>query len=151
MMNENKFTDELKKVFEYIQNTLLKEYETDRISSEYFVLAVMMNEFSVGYKVMSKIMLNETLEKAKVYYFQRLSMHTKSSVGIKHYDDMFEKCVNNARLLAAKQKSKEINSGHILFSVLTMNLEMNRYFKTLGVTLSQVGSQVFEETRSIIE
>ena len=151
MMNENKFTDELKKVFEYIQNTLLKEYETDRISGEYFVLAVMMNEFSVGYKVMSKIMLNETLEKAKVYYFQWLSMHTKASVGTKHYDDTFEKCVNNARLLAAKQKSRDINSGHILFSVLTMNPEMNRYFKTLGVTLSQVGSQVFEETRSIIE
>ena len=149
-MFERKFTSELKNIFEYIQNTLLKEYETDKISGEYFMLSVLNNEDSVAYRVLSKIMLNDTIEKAKIYYYQWLSANAKSFGGSKQYDSIFEKCINSAKLYAIKQNSNEINSGHVLLSILSNNQNINAYFKTIGVTVNQVVSQVNEETNSII-
>ena len=151
MMTDRKFSDELKKIFDYIQNTLLKEYDTDKITTEYFVLAVLMNDFSVGYKVLSKIMLNDTLEKAKLYFYQWLSANARSFGAAKQYDETFEKCISNAKLLSLKHRSRTINSGQVLFSIISNNFEINRYFKTIGVTINQINSQVIEETNNIID
>lgn len=151
MMTEKKFTEELKRTFDYIQNTLLKEYDTDKISTEYFVLSVLMNESSIGYKVLSKIMLHDTIDKVKAHFLQWLSMNTKSFGGVKQYDELFEKCINNAGQLAEKHKTKAINSGHVLFSIMMYNNEISHYFRTLGVTTHQIISQVTEETNNLIE
>ena len=150
-MTEKRFTNELKQTFDYIQNTILKDYDTDKITTEYFILSVLLNEFTVGYKVLSKIMLHDSLEKSKLHFIQWLSMNVKNNGQPKQYDDLFEKCITNAKLLAMKHKSKEINSGHVLFTIIVNNPEVNRYFKTLGVTLSQIGSQVSEETKNMID
>ena len=150
-MTEKKFTNELKQTFDYIQNTILKDYDTDKITTEYFVLSVLLNDYSVGYKVLSKIMLQDSLEKARVHFLQWLSMHSKNSLGIKQYDELFEKCINNANFLSVKHKSKMINSGQVLYSIMMNNNEVNRYFKTMGVTINQIASQVAEETNNIIE
>ena len=151
MMIDKKFTNELKQTFDYIQNTLLKEYDCDKIATEYFILAVLQNDFCVGHKVLTKIMLHDTMEKAKVYFYQWLSMNAKTFGSVKQYDEIFERSINNARLLAVKQKSKTINSGHVLLSILVNNIEINKYFKTLGVTVNQISSQVAEETRTMTE
>ena len=150
-MAEKKFTNELKQAFDYIQNTILKEYETDKISTEYFILSILSNDFTVGYKVLSKIMLNETLEKSRLHFVQWLSMNTKKLGETFQYDELFEKSINDASILAFKQKSNIINSGHVLYSILINNGEINRYFKTLGVTVNQIVSQVAEETNNILE
>lgn len=151
MMVDKKFTNELKQTFDYIQNTLLKEYDCDKIATEYFILAVLQNDFCVGHRVLAKIMLHDTMEKAKVYFYQWLSMNAKTFGSVKQYDEIFERSINNARLLAVKQKSKTINSGHVLLSILINNIEINKYFKTLGVTVNQISSQVAEETRTMDE
>ena len=149
-MTEKKFTEELKNIFDYIQNKLIKEYDSDRISSEYFILSVLENDYCIAHKVLSKIMLHDTIENAKIHFYQWLSMHLVKINGVRQYDDIFEKCVKNAKLLAIKQKSSEINSGHILSSVILNNGEINRYFRTLGVTINQISSQVLEETNNMI-
>ena len=150
-MAEKNFTNELKQIFDYIQNTILKEYNCDKIPTEYFVLSVLENGDSVGNKVLSKIMLNDNLEEAKTHFYQWLSHNVKSMGGTKEYDKLFELCVQTAKTIAIKQNSKSINSGHVLLAIVTNNNEINNYFKSLGVTLNQINRQVIEETNSIIE
>ena len=60
-MTQTNFTDELKNIFDYIQNTIIKEYDNDTITTEYFILGILENENSVGYKVLSKMMLHENI------------------------------------------------------------------------------------------
>ena len=110
-MAEKKFTQELKEVFDYIQNTLLKLYNSDKIGPEYFILSVLENEKTIAYKVLSKIMLNDVLEKTKLHFYQWLSANTKTFGIIKKYDAVFEKSVTDANLLSMRQKSNFINSG----------------------------------------
>ena len=89
-MAEKKFTNELKQTFDYIKNTILKEYDCDKISTEYFIISILENEYSVGNKVLSKIMLHDSMENAKVHFYQWLSQNAKSFGGKKEYDDIFE-------------------------------------------------------------
>lgn len=150
-MTEKKFTQELKEVFDYIQNTLLKLYNSDKIGPEYFILSVLENEKTIAYKVLSKIMLNDVLEKTKLHFYQWLSANTKTFGIIKKYDAVFEKSVTDANLLSMRQKSNFINSGQLLFCILKNSEELNRYFKGLGVTINQINTQVIEETNNMLE
>ena len=150
-MAEKKFTNELKQTFDYIKNTILKEYDCDKISTEYFIISILENEYSVGNKVLSKIMLHDSMENAKVHFYQWLSQNAKSFGGTKGYDDIFEKSIKKAKTLATEQKSKTINSGHVLLSIFSNNANINKYFKGIGVTVSQINTQVIEETNNIIE
>ena len=150
-MAEKKFTNELKQTFDYIKNTILKEYDCDKISTEYFIISILENEYSVGNKVLSKIMLHDSMENAKVHFYQWLSQNAKSFGGTKGYDDIFEKSIKKAKTLATEQKSKTINSGHVLLSIFSNNANINKYFKGIGVTISQINTQVVEETNNIIE
>ena len=150
-MAEKKFTQELKEVFDYIQNTLLKLYNSDKIGPEYFILSVLENEKTIAYKVLSKIMLNDVLEKTKLHFYQWLSANTKTFGIIKKYDAVFEKSVTDANLLSMRQKSNFINSGQLLFCILKNSEELNRYFKGLGVTINQINTQAIEETNNMLE
>ena len=150
-MTEKKFTQELKEVFEYIQNTLLKLYNSDKIGPEYFILSILENEKTIAYKVLSKIMLNDILEKTKSHFYQWLSTNAKTFGIIKKYDAVFEKSVTDANLLSMRQKSNFINSGQLLFCILKNSEELNRYFKGLGVTINQINTQVIEETNNMLE
>lgn len=150
-MAVKKFTNELKQTFDYIKNTILKEYDCDKISTEYFIISVLENEYSVGNKVLSKIMLHDSMENTKAHFYQWLSQNAKSFGGAKEYDDIFEVCIKKAKVLATEQKSKVINSGHVLLSIFLNNNNINKYFRGIGVTTGQVNTQVVEETNNIIE
>lgn len=150
-MAEKKFTNELKQTFDYIKNTILKEYDCDKISTEYFIISILENEYSVGNKVLSKVMLHDSIENAKVHFYQWLSQNAKSFGGKKEYDDIFEKSIKKAKILATEQKSKTINSGHVLLSIFSNNININKYFRGIGVTIGQINTQVLEETNNIIE
>ena len=145
-MAEKKFTDELKQIFDYIQNTILKEYDCDKISTEYFILSALENTDSIANKVLSKIMLHDSIEEAKAHFYQWLSQNARSFGGNKEYDEVFDRSIREARTIAIQQKSKAINSGHVLLAIIQNNAEINRYLRNHGVTVNQINIQVIEET-----
>lgn len=150
-MAEKKFTNELKQTFDYIQNTILKQYDCDKISTVYFMVSVLENDETVANRVLSKIMFHDTMERAKNDFRLLLSQNTKKSNNIKEYDELFDLCVKRAKDVAVEQKSKNINSGHVLLSIVNNDQNINRYFRTLGVTANQINMQVLEETNVLNE
>ena len=150
-MTQKNFTTELKNIFDYIQNTLLKEYDNEIITTEYFILSTLENENSVGYKVLSKIMLHETIEKSKTYFHEWLSNHSITSTLPKQYDEIFEKSINDAKINITKNNLTSINSGHILATIILNNKNIFNFFKTNGVTINQINTQVTEETNNLLE
>jgi len=150
-MAQKRFTNELKKTFEYIQNTLLKDYDSDNVTTEYFILSVLENDDSVANKILTKIMLQDSMESAKLHFYQWLSQNAKSFGGKKGYDSIFERSIKSAKEMAVQCNSKSINSGHVLFSVFKNNPDIVKYFRTIGVTPNQINTQVIEETNAINE
>ena len=150
-MGNKRFTNELKRTFEYIKDNILKEYDSDKISTEYFIVSVLENDFSIGNKVLSKIMLHDSMEGAKAHFYEWLSQNARNLGYSRGYDDVFEKSIKKAKALADEQNSKAINSGHVLLSILSNNEDICKYFKSVGVTIGQVNTQVVEETNGILE
>lgn len=150
-MKEKRFTNELKQVFDYIQNTILKEYDTDVITTEYFILSIFENDYSVANKVLSKVMLHDDIQNAKAHFYEWLSQNAKKIKDTRKYDEVFEECVSDAKVMATKDKSKTINSGHMLCCIFNKNLSISKYFNTFGISANQLYTQVVEETISIEE
>ena len=150
-MTQTNFTDELKNIFDYIQNTIIKQYDNDTITTEYFILGILENENSVGYKVLSKIMLHENIEYAKKYFNDWLSNNSMSTTLPRQYDEIFEKSINDAKSITVKNNLKLINSGHVLATIIANNKNIYNFFKTNGVTINQINTQVTEETNNLIE
>ena len=95
-MKEKRFTNELKQVFDYIQNTILKEYDTDVITTEYFILSIFENDYSVANKVLSKVMLHDDIQNAKAHFYEWLSQNAKKIKDTCKYDEVFEESVSDA-------------------------------------------------------
>lgn len=150
-MVETKFTEELKKIFEYIQNPLLKEYDTDKITTEYFILSLLENDFSIGNRILTKIMLLDTIEETKLHFYQLLSTNARVISGKRSFDEVFQKSVSDAKQMSIQEKSRTINSGHMLSSVIANSPSIGKYFKLLGVTQRQLNMQVAIETNNIKE
>lgn len=150
-MLEKKFTSELKGIFDYIKDELLKLYDCDKVTAEYFILSVLENENCAANKVLSKIMLHDSIEEFKIHYHDMLMRMSKPQGGKKEYSEIFDLCVKNAGILAARQKTDAINSAQLLFSIVVSDKQISKYFKDMGVTPSQIMTQLNEQTSDIIE
>ena len=146
-MTNSKFTQELKDIFRYIQQTLLAKYDTDTVSKDYFILSVLDNEKSVGYRILSKIMLHDVLEDIREHFLQNVSSKPQQTSLLKRYDEAIEQAISDAGVLSARQKSSTINSGHVLCTLIRNDQELVQYFRNIGVTVSQINTQLAEETK----
>ena len=132
---ENKnITEELSSVMNYITNSLLKEYPSNKITPEYFLLSILCNEDCIAYQTINKIMFNETIEMLKSWYYQYISRNTSQ-------------IINNEQQVAFKtaeeqSDGKAINSANILYSLLETDDIVKNSFRLLGVTEEQVKENI---------
>lgn len=145
-----KFTEEVQSLFHYINKTLLNKYESSKITSDYFILAILEKPSCIAYRILSKIMLYDKLQEAKDYYHDKLLNVTVSEHNLrKEFDTSFQKCISDSKVMAVKQKTKFINSGHLLYHILLYNGDTRDYFKNLGATANEISLQVKEETKFV--
>lgn len=150
-MQEKKFTSELKDIFEYLHDTILKQYPCEKISVEYFILSCLDKPSSVAYNIMSKVMLQDTLVKLKSELMDMIEPNiTKESTNVV-YNDFFDHCVKKSRKTAYYQNAKEINSGHLFYNIISENEKLRAIFKKHGVTLTMLNRQLIDETNYLSE
>ena len=143
-MKKYKFTTETKELFEYIENTLVKEFPTDNIIIEYFLLSIFENEECTAYVSLSKTMLNMSMNVMREWYVKYLQSNINNSClklkqNIK-YDTFFYKCMDD--IVTEKGDKYNINSGDILLKILNKNETIEKSFNVVGVTLEQINESV---------
>lgn len=141
---EVSFTDELKSVFKYIQSNLLAEYPSDKITSEYFLWAVLENENCKAYEVLSKTMLTETMETLKAWYYKYISSNvTHLANGRPEFDESLNSAISAT---IEKYPSSLVNSGQLLSTILDTNEVVKKSFRIFGVTNDEIKDNVTVET-----
>ena len=136
-MLEANFTSETAKVFQYIKDKLIKEYPTDNISIDYFFLSVLENTDSVAYKILSKTTITSTLDSIHRWFKDMMSKVHNSNTGVTtiKYDVLYDRAIEKSK---KDYGSDEINSGHLLLSILKINDTIAAPFKEVGITHSQL-------------
>ena len=97
-MFETNFTNEAINIFQYIKDELIKEYPTNKITIEYFLLSLLENEDSIAYQILSRTTLTSTLNTIHDWFVQTLSkaskLQTSDNVA---YDTIFDRCIEMAK------------------------------------------------------
>ena len=133
------FTNELKEVFDYINNVLIKQYDTDIVTIDYFILAALVCRNSVANTVMSKILFDGHLEEIRKHYEELVKSQSKVlPAGTRSFDVLLNKCVEESSFLSDRCKTNDINSAYILYCILKNDEVTSNYFKSVGVTCSQI-------------
>ena len=137
-----KSTKELTDVIEYINNTLLGEYPTEKITSEYFLLAILNNEDCYAYRTISQIMLTETIDVLRSWCYKHIAA-TSNMVndGFRvRFDNMM---LNVFTVSFAKNKNDIISTNDVLYYLLDENEDIRKTFRLLGVTEEEIKDKIF--------
>ena len=124
------FTKELEQIFQYIEENLLKEFPTEKITIDYLVLSILENDNSIAYNSLSKLMLNDSINILKEKYYKKI---TNNIVLFKNnnfiYDKSYEQIINKAKNEINRNHIKFLNSGLILCVLLEEDKIINNDFK----------------------
>ena len=142
-------TAELASVFDYIKQNIIKEYPSDRIIPEHFLLSVLDNENCMAYKTINKIMFNETIEMLKSWYRQYLSNKCVDNPTMLNdeakYDNML---IDALKPLNNDSKDDIVSSADVLCNIIEMDDAVRKSFRLIGVTEEQIKENLVSEKDS---
>ena len=135
-MKENyTLTTELKRIFTYIKQDLIKEYPNNKILIEYFLMSILNDDNSVAYQIIEKVTLSETIDILRTTLNSFLSTHTTQIQSSKQslFDDAYDEYIKNI-----SKKHSKIDSGLLLIEILKNNSEINKTFRGIGIGCEQL-------------
>ena len=168
MMNykeNNKFSNELKRLLSFIENSLSRELPTPIISIEYFVLAFLQKKDSFAYTVLTKYLTSLAMNTIHDTYFEMLNKKALSAIKPNReirFDDNVNIILDGAEKEMMLMGDSTINSVHVLLALLNEYLPNNlvkKVFVKAGLSYQIVTSKLdflknneenVEETTSIV-
>lgn len=137
--SEKNITKELKDIFTYIKEDLVEEYPSSTLTIEYFILAILEKKDCTAYKILSRIMLSESLNVIETWHRQFLSDNSSaikpSNISL---DKVFDKFIEVSEDIAKETESDAISSGHLLCSIFKDRNNISESFKMVSVNYEQL-------------
>ncbi len=145
-MSEKRFTAEFKRLLKYIKGELVNAYPIDKISVEYFIVAVMDDEKCIANQMLENVMLSqakqyfktEALKTIGVNSSTHMAYYDSATTAKTTFDDAYDNCINYAEASLITDKSEKISSGHFLIAMLTVCDYIEQSFSNMGVNSEQL-------------
>lgn len=135
--NDYNFTNECRKVFGHMKDTVVPMYPKRRIIGEHFLLAVGESHSCEAYKVLSELMISENMDELWQWCIERINKGLDSPTQTMTYDKTFDKCLNEL-----SGDGKPISSGRFMCLIVRENYEIAKKLATLGVTYKQFEHEI---------
>ena len=137
--SEKNITKELKDIFTYIKDDLAEEYPTSTLSIEYFIMAILEKKDCTAFKILSRIMLSESINVIEAWHKQHLSDNASpikaNSITL---DKVFDKFIDIADSIAKETDSEAISSAHLLCAIFKDTNNISESFKMVSVNYEQL-------------
>lgn len=137
--SEKNITKELKDIFTYIKEDLAEEYPSSILSTEYFIMAVLEKRDCTAYKILSRIMLSESINVIEAWHKQYLSDNSSplkpTNVSL---DKCFDKFIDIADTISKETESEAISSAHLLCAIFKDANNISESFKMVSVNYEQL-------------
>lgn len=130
---EYKFTNECRKVFQYMKDTIASLYPGRRITAEHYILSVADNKDCAAYKILSELMISDNLSKLWKWCTTRAESNVGMPIATMSYDKTFDKCLSE---LSGSNES--ISSDKFLCALIKDNEDLSKTLSVLGVSVSQI-------------
>lgn len=150
MINDEKFSNELKRLLEFIEEKLVAEHPTAIVTLDYFVLAIFDQKDSFIYKIFYDNMLSSALETLHEAYYHLVSQKALTAIRPNReirYDYRFIKAIDDSDREREKLGDEKITSEHIFLAILADNREDNKIKKVFEKAAMSYGI-LFEKIRT---
>ena len=140
-MENNKFSNELQNILNYMTEILSKEFPTNVYGLEYLIVSILDNKKSHANQILDNCLMTKNIEELKKIYIDWLEKNKKINItpnkdGIYNFNNELNLILKNAENEKSVMKSLLIGSEHVLLSMLNPinNCEkIQEVFKTIGL------------------
>ena len=140
-MENNKFSNELQNILNYMTEILSKEFPTNVYGLEYLIVSILDNKKSHANQILDNCLMTKNIEELKKIYIDWLEKNKKINItpnkdGIYNFNNELNLILKNAENEKSVMKSQLIGSEHVLLSMLNPinNCEkIQEVFKTIGL------------------
>lgn len=146
MLTENyKFTNECKKVFSKLKDTIIQMYPSAYIRGEHYILSIGETKNCEAYKILSSLMLSESMDELFGWCIEKINKFGRVPITTPQYDKIYDKCI-----ASISKNEKPISSAYFLCLIMKYDLEISKKLAALGVTVKQIQHEILSNENSEI-
>lgn len=144
--NKASMTSELNSLIEYMTNTLVVEFPTNKLGVEYLISAILDNPSCRAYKIIDRFVMSENIASLKQIYFNFLNTHAvrSSMPSYLSFNNEYDLIMTDAIAECADLGEHLTGSEHVLLAMINPS---NPYgdildvFSNIGITYDIVLGQ----------
>ena len=147
-MENEKFSNELKKLLGFIENSLSRELPSPLISIEYFVLSFLQKKDCYAYHVLTNYLTSLAMNTIHDTYFELLNKKALSAINPNRelkFDEKAQTILDGALKEAELLEDRYVTSVHLLLALLNdyiPNSSVTKVFNRAGVNYKIVTSKL---------
>lgn len=134
-----KFTDELKDVLTFIENTLTYEHPVLAINENYFLLAIFQEQNCLAYKIIDALLSSTAIKLIHDAYFRIVTKNQLTAIKpnrIIPFDEKFYELINEGYEEMKRMGDEKLSSIHIVLALINPETEhqnVQKIMKSAGL------------------
>lgn len=130
------FSDDLTNILKYIETTLINEFPSKNIVSEYFIVGVLENKNCLAYAALEECLMTEIIKNIVDEYSYYLSQNPTplNQFDIPRFSENFNKYIIQANVERVKHNHEKVNTLHMILSMLFIDGKIKEMFGKVGLT-----------------
>lgn len=145
---EKLYSTELKKLLTVMGKDLIEDYPTKKITTEHFILSLLNSKQSSAYKILSKLMSNDMIDKMIDSYSSILLKNSTGNIQMKNwtpigYDVNLSKFLLDANIEKDKFNDSTINSEHVFLAILN-DENFKQHLSEYSVNYDNYSAEILE-------
>lgn len=130
------FSDDLTNILKYIETTLINEFPSKNIVSEYFIVGVLENENCLAYAALEECLMTEIIKSIVDEYSYYLSQNPTplNQFDIPRFSENFNEYIIQANVERVKHNHEKVNTLHMILSMLFIDGKIKEMFGKVGLT-----------------
>ena len=149
MVNEEIYSEELKEVFQFLENAILREHPTTTVTIPYFILSILSVRTCKAFTVFERMMTSASMEMIyvglleEIHRFELISMRPNNKYQMApELTELLESADKERQLLNAQKLTTE----HIVLALLKSENPVRKKFEGVGADYAHFLSKVVDST-----
>lgn len=145
------FSDDLINILKYVETTLINEFPSKNIVSEYFIVGVLENKNCLAYTALEDCLMTEIIKSIVDEYSYYLSQNPTplNQSDIPKFSEKFNEYIIQANVERVKHNHEKVNTLHMILSMLFLDGKIKEMFGKVGLTYNMFESYIMNN--SLIE
>jgi len=145
------FSDDLINILKYVETTLINEFPSKNIVSEYFIVGVLENKNCLAYTALEDCLMAEIIKSIVDEYSYYLSQNPTplNQSDVPKFSEKFNEYIIQANVERVKHNHEKVNTLHMILSMLFLDGKIKEMFGKVGLTYNMFESYIMNN--SLIE